>query len=104
MVFLEQHGVSVLNFTKNMPDFNFILAYQRNKTLKGSARWWYKVVLLFLGFIQLDSTPTQAFTTVNTVHKFKKNCLKKICPPYPIVQTFVIPNQQLFVFGLMCVG
>ncbi len=59
----------------------------------------YKVVLLFLGFIQLDSTRTQAFTTVNTVHRFKKNDKKKIRPPYPIVQTSVTTNQQLF-FGL----
>ena len=30
-------------------------------------------MLLFLGFIQLDSTGTQAFITVNTVHPFKKD-------------------------------
>ncbi len=53
-------------------------------------------MLLFLGFIQLDSTQTQAFT-VNAVHTLKK---KKIRPPYPIVQTIVTPNQQLF-FGLI---
>ena len=33
--------------------------------------------MLFLGFIQFDSTRTQALTTVNTVHTLKKIKKKK---------------------------
>ena len=58
-------------------------------------------MLLFFGFIQLDRTRTQAFTTINTVHTFNKNNLKKNLLALPLCPNLCYAKPTTFFFCLI---